>query len=88
VARDMLITRGARFGKVRRGEFCLCDGKDLDGNPVQLSNRRGSAPSGSDYAIAPLDLSDSILSHSMPISNRKVSVCSEACGARVVVVGS
>jgi hypothetical protein len=29
----------ARFGKVRQGEFCLCDGKDPDGNPIQLSNR-------------------------------------------------
>jgi len=28
------------FGKVRQGEeFTLCDGKDPDGNPVQLSNR-------------------------------------------------
>ena len=39
-AREMLIARGARFGKVRHGEvFHLCDGKDPDGNPVQLSNR-------------------------------------------------
>mgnify|MGYP003387237716 CR=1 FL=1 len=31
---------GAKFGKVRQGdEFCLCDGKDPDGNPVQLSDR-------------------------------------------------
>lgn len=38
--RERLVARGARFGKVRRGEvLCLCDGKDPDGNPVQLSNR-------------------------------------------------
>jgi catechol 2,3-dioxygenase-like lactoylglutathione lyase family enzyme len=40
VARETLVARGARFGKVRQGEmFCLCDGKDPDGNPIQLSNR-------------------------------------------------
>jgi catechol 2,3-dioxygenase-like lactoylglutathione lyase family enzyme len=38
--RDALVARGARFGKVRQGEhFCLCDGKDPDGNPIQLSSR-------------------------------------------------
>jgi hypothetical protein len=37
--RETLVGRGARFGKVRQGEFCLCDGKDPDGNPIQLSNR-------------------------------------------------
>jgi catechol 2,3-dioxygenase-like lactoylglutathione lyase family enzyme len=38
--RDVLVARGARFGKVRIGEmFCLCDGKDPDGNPIQLSSR-------------------------------------------------
>lgn len=37
--REVLVARGARFGKVRPGEFCLCDGKDPDGNPIQLSNR-------------------------------------------------
>ncbi|MBB6145717.1 catechol 2,3-dioxygenase-like lactoylglutathione lyase family enzyme [Silvibacterium bohemicum] len=38
--REILGARGARFGKVRQGEvFCLCDGKDPDGNPIQLSNR-------------------------------------------------
>lgn len=38
--REKLIARGARFGKVRQGEaLCLCDGKDPDGNPIQLSNR-------------------------------------------------
>lgn len=37
--RATLIARGARFGKLREGDFCLCDGKDPDGNPIQLSNR-------------------------------------------------
>jgi len=38
--REMLVARGAHFGKVRDGDpFCLCDGKDPDGNPIQLSNR-------------------------------------------------
>jgi catechol 2,3-dioxygenase-like lactoylglutathione lyase family enzyme len=38
--RDTLVARGARFGKVKQGEiFCLCDGKDPDGNPIQLSSR-------------------------------------------------
>jgi len=37
--REKLVARGANFGKVREGEFCLCDGKDPDGNPIQLSNR-------------------------------------------------
>lgn len=37
--RNELVDRGARFGKVRQSEFCLCDGKDPDGNPIQLSNR-------------------------------------------------
>ena len=38
--REKLVERGAIFGKVRQGEiFCLCDGKDPDGNPIQLSNR-------------------------------------------------
>jgi catechol-2,3-dioxygenase len=39
-ARAELIKRGAKFGKARGGEkLCLCDGKDPDGNPIQLSNR-------------------------------------------------
>jgi catechol 2,3-dioxygenase-like lactoylglutathione lyase family enzyme len=38
-ARAMLVARGAKFGKVSSGEFHLCNGKDPDGNPVQLSNR-------------------------------------------------
>jgi catechol 2,3-dioxygenase-like lactoylglutathione lyase family enzyme len=38
--RETLVARGAKFGKVRQGDvFCLCDGKDPDGNPIQLSDR-------------------------------------------------
>ena len=38
--RTTLVARVAKFGKVRQGDvFCLCDGKDPDGNPIQLSNR-------------------------------------------------
>lgn len=38
--RAILVARGAKFGKVHQGELlCLCDGKDPDGNPIQLSNR-------------------------------------------------
>jgi len=38
--REKLVARGARFGEARQGEvLCLCDGKDPDGNPIQLSNR-------------------------------------------------
>ena len=37
--REKLVARGAKFGKVHEGELCLCDGKDPDGNPIQLSNR-------------------------------------------------
>jgi hypothetical protein len=38
--RETLVARGATLGKVHQGEvFCLCDGKDPDGNPIQLSNR-------------------------------------------------
>jgi catechol 2,3-dioxygenase-like lactoylglutathione lyase family enzyme len=38
--RQELVARGAKFGKARQGEqFCLCDGKDPDGNPIQLSDR-------------------------------------------------
>ena len=37
--REKLVARGARFGKVREGEaFSLCDGRDPDGNPIQLSS--------------------------------------------------
>jgi len=35
--RERLMARGARLGRVRQGEmFCRCDGKDPDGNPIQL----------------------------------------------------
>ena len=38
--REKLVARGARFGEVHQGEvYCLCDGKDPDGNPIQLSDR-------------------------------------------------
>src|SRR4051812_18958996 len=38
--REKLVSRGAKFGEVRQGDqFCLCDGKDPDGNPIQLSDR-------------------------------------------------
>ncbi|HVU21356.1 MAG TPA: VOC family protein [Rhizomicrobium sp.] len=38
--RAKLVARGAKFGKVNQGAiFHLCDGKDPDGNPIQLSNR-------------------------------------------------
>jgi catechol 2,3-dioxygenase-like lactoylglutathione lyase family enzyme len=38
--REKLVARGAKFAEVRQGEvFCLCDGKDPDGNPIQLSDR-------------------------------------------------
>lgn len=38
--RATLVERGAQMGKVRQGAmFCLCDGKDPDGNPIQLSDR-------------------------------------------------
>ena len=38
-ARAKLAAKGARFGKVRGDSLQLCDGKDPDGNPIQLSNR-------------------------------------------------
>ena len=38
--RTALMAKGAKFGKVKKGDvFCLCDGRDPDGNPIQLSNR-------------------------------------------------
>jgi catechol 2,3-dioxygenase-like lactoylglutathione lyase family enzyme len=38
--RKTLVARGAKFGEVRQGPMlCLCDGKDPDGNRIQLSNR-------------------------------------------------
>ena len=37
--RKQLVARGAKFGEVHDGDtFSLCDGKDPDGNPIQLSN--------------------------------------------------
>jgi catechol 2,3-dioxygenase-like lactoylglutathione lyase family enzyme len=38
--RETLVARGAKLGQVRQGDvFCLCDGKDPDGNLIQLSDR-------------------------------------------------
>jgi catechol 2,3-dioxygenase-like lactoylglutathione lyase family enzyme len=37
--RAELVARGAKFGKIHEGNPCMCDGKDPDGNPIQLSNR-------------------------------------------------
>ncbi|MBV9992469.1 MAG: VOC family protein [Alphaproteobacteria bacterium] len=38
--RAKLVARGARLGKVHQFEsLAMCDGKDPDGNPIQLSNR-------------------------------------------------
>ncbi len=38
--REEFNGRGARFGKVKvAGELLLCDGKDPEGNALQLSNR-------------------------------------------------
>ena len=40
-ARELLIKRGAKMGKVRSGAgIDLCEGKDPDGNPLQLSSRK------------------------------------------------
>ncbi len=39
-ARSTVVRRGAKFGKVRKfGALHLCDGKDPEGNILQLSNR-------------------------------------------------
>jgi catechol 2,3-dioxygenase-like lactoylglutathione lyase family enzyme len=38
-ARAALAARGAKLGKVKVGQYTLCDGKDPDGNPIQLSDR-------------------------------------------------
>lgn len=39
-SRALLIKRGAKLGKVRSGAgLDLCEGKDPDGNPFQLSSR-------------------------------------------------
>jgi catechol 2,3-dioxygenase-like lactoylglutathione lyase family enzyme len=37
--REVLVGRGAKLGKVSPGDYQLCNGKDPDGNPIQLSNR-------------------------------------------------
>jgi catechol 2,3-dioxygenase-like lactoylglutathione lyase family enzyme len=37
--RTALVARGAKLGKVKLGDFQLCDRRDPDGNPFQLSNR-------------------------------------------------
>ena len=38
--RARLVKRGAKFGAVMdTGVFCMCNGKDPDGNPIQLSGR-------------------------------------------------
>ena len=39
--RDTLLKRGAPLGKVKSGGgLDLCEGKDPDGNPFQISNRK------------------------------------------------
>ncbi|MGH7923975.1 MAG: VOC family protein [Candidatus Binatus sp.] len=39
--RVSLLKRGARLGKVKSGNgLDLCEGKDPDGNPFQISNRK------------------------------------------------
>ena len=39
--RDILVKRGASMGKVKSGAgLDLCEGRDPDGNPFQISNRR------------------------------------------------
>lgn len=37
--RALLNKRGAKFGDAKEGEFVLCDGRDPDGNAIQISNR-------------------------------------------------
>ncbi|MBV9551113.1 MAG: VOC family protein [Alphaproteobacteria bacterium] len=37
--RAKLMAKGAKFGKVGGAPFFLCNGKDPDGNPIQLSSR-------------------------------------------------
>jgi len=40
-AREVLVKRGASMGKVKSGAgLDLCEGRDPDGNPFQISNRR------------------------------------------------
>jgi catechol 2,3-dioxygenase-like lactoylglutathione lyase family enzyme len=39
-AREEAVRRGAKFGKIKKFEgLVLCDGRDPDGNPVQISSR-------------------------------------------------
>jgi catechol-2,3-dioxygenase len=39
-ARELLVNRGARLGTVKsKNGLDLCEGKDPDGNPFQISNR-------------------------------------------------
>jgi predicted enzyme related to lactoylglutathione lyase len=39
-AREVVVKRGADFGPVKKfGDLHLCDGKDPEGNILQLSNR-------------------------------------------------
>jgi len=39
-ARTKLAARGVRFGRLKAfGALEMCDAKDPDGNPIQLSNR-------------------------------------------------
>ncbi len=38
-ARALLIARGASMGKLTESAFALCDGRDPDGNPFQISGR-------------------------------------------------
>ncbi len=39
--REVLIRRGAKMGKVKSGSgLDLCEGRDPDGNPFQVSNRK------------------------------------------------
>jgi len=38
--REKLTARGAKFGKISQfDQLIMCNGKDPDGNPIQLSNR-------------------------------------------------
>lgn len=37
--RAKLVAKGAKFGKVGAAPLFLCNGRDPDGNPVQLSAR-------------------------------------------------
>jgi hypothetical protein len=38
--RETLVARGARFGKVRQGEFCICDGKADSGVALERCENR------------------------------------------------